>query len=33
MIAFGYLIIKQAQHMKESVGLHFSLAYPTFSRF
>lgn len=28
MIAVGYLIIKQAQEMKESVGLHFSLDYP-----
>lgn len=28
MIAVGYLIIKQAQQMKVSVGLHFSLDYP-----
>lgn len=28
MIAVSYLIIKQAQQMKESVGLHFSLDYP-----
>lgn len=28
MIEVGYLIIKQAQQMKESVGLHFSLDYP-----
>lgn len=28
MIAVAYLIIKQAQQLKESVGLHFSLDYP-----
>ena len=28
MIAVGYLIIKQAQQMKQSVGLHYSLDYP-----
>lgn len=28
MIAVGYLIIKQAQQKKESVGLHYSLDYP-----
>ncbi|WP_226387520.1 L-aspartate oxidase [Gallalistipes aquisgranensis] len=28
MIAIGYLIIKQAQQMKQSVGLHYSLDYP-----
>lgn len=28
MIAVSYLIIKQAQQMKESVGLHFSIDYP-----
>lgn len=28
MIAVSYLIIKQAQQLKESVGLHFSLDYP-----
>ena len=28
MITVGYLVIKQAQQMKESVGLHFSLDYP-----
>ena len=28
MLAAGYLVIKQAQRMKESVGLHFSLDYP-----
>lgn len=28
MIAVGYLIIKQAQQIKESVGLHYSLDYP-----
>ena len=33
MIAVGYLIIKQAQQMKESVGLHFSLDYPMLSQF
>ncbi len=33
MIAVGYLIIKQAQQLKESVGLHFSLDYPMLSRF
>ncbi|MCD7963424.1 MAG: L-aspartate oxidase [Rikenellaceae bacterium] len=29
MIAVGYLIIKQAQLKKESVGLHYSLDYPS----
>ena len=29
MIAVGYLIIKQAQSKKESVGLHYSLDYPS----
>lgn len=33
MIAVAYLIIKQAQQLKESVGLHFSLDYPMLSRF
>ena len=28
MIAVGYLIIKQAQQMHQSVGLHYSLDYP-----
>lgn len=28
MIAVGYLIIKQAMALKESVGLHYSLDYP-----
>ena len=28
MITIGYLIIKQAQQMKQSVGLHYSLDYP-----
>lgn len=28
MIAVSYLIIKQAQMMKESIGLHYSLDYP-----
>ena len=28
MIAVGYLIIKQAQQKKESVGLHYTLDYP-----
>jgi L-aspartate oxidase len=28
MIAVAYLIIKQAQLKKESVGLHYSLDYP-----
>ena len=28
MIAVGYLIIKQAQQLKQSVGLHYSLDYP-----
>lgn len=28
MIAVSYLIIKQAQQLKESVGLHFSIDYP-----
>ena len=28
MIAVGYLIIKQAKEMKQSVGLHYSLDYP-----
>ncbi len=28
MIAVGYLIIKQAQQLKESVGLHYTLDYP-----
>lgn len=28
MITVGYLIIKQAQMLKESVGLHYSLDYP-----
>lgn len=28
MVEVGYLIIKQAQQLKESVGLHFSLDYP-----
>lgn len=28
MITVGYLIIKQAQRMKESVGLHYSTDYP-----
>ncbi len=28
MITIGYLIIKQAQQLKESIGLHFSLDYP-----
>ena len=28
MIDVGYLIIKQAQQMKRSVGLHYSLDYP-----
>lgn len=31
MITVGYLIIKQAQMMKESIGLHFSLDYPMLS--
>lgn len=29
MIAVGYLIIKQAKQLKQSVGLHFSLDYPS----
>ena len=29
MIDVGYLIIKQAQAMKRSIGLHYSLDYPT----
>lgn len=33
VIAVAYLIIKQAQQMKESVGLHFSLDYPMLSQF
>ena len=28
MIAVGYLIIKHAQQLKKSVGLHYSLDYP-----
>jgi L-aspartate oxidase len=28
MIAVGYLIIKDARRMKESIGLHYSLDYP-----
>ena len=28
MIDVGYLIIKQAQSMKKSIGLHYSLDYP-----
>lgn len=28
MIAVGYLVIKQAQQLRQSVGLHFSLDYP-----
>ncbi len=28
MIDVGYLIIKQAQAMKRSIGLHYSLDYP-----
>ena len=28
MLAIAYLIIKQAQQMKQSVGLHYSLDYP-----
>lgn len=28
MITVGYLIIKQAQQLKQSVGLHYSLDYP-----
>ena len=28
MIAVGYLIIKQAEAMHESVGLHYSIDYP-----
>ena len=28
MIAVGYLIIKQAQQLHQSVGLHYSLDYP-----
>ena len=28
MITIGYLIIKQAQQMKKSIGLHYSLDYP-----
>lgn len=29
MIAVGYLIIKQAKELKQSVGLHYSLDYPS----
>lgn len=31
MVTVGYLVIKQAQMLKESVGLHFSLDYPMHS--
>lgn len=32
MITVGFLIIRQAQKMKQSVGLHYSLDYPLTSR-
>lgn len=33
MIAVGYLIIKQAQQLQQSVGLHYSLDYPKIEKY